>query len=64
MWKDPIVDEIRKAREELADQCSFDPEKVSVFLFDLQSRSERKTVSLHMLEEIRDNACQKLREIP
>ncbi|MBI2266489.1 MAG: hypothetical protein HYU64_15215 [Armatimonadetes bacterium] len=28
MWKDPIVEEIHKVREEIARECGYDPEKI------------------------------------
>ncbi len=41
MWKDPIVDEVRKAREELASRFDYDLGRISEFLREEERKSNR-----------------------
>lgn len=45
MYRDPIVDEVRKAREEYAQQFNFDLHELIADLQRRQRESGRKTVS-------------------
>jgi len=46
MWEDPIVEEVRKVREEHAASLGYDLEKIFQDLKEREQRSGRKTVSL------------------
>jgi len=46
MWKDPIVEEVRKIREEHAAQFGFDLKAIYDDLKITEKRSERKIVNL------------------
>lgn len=46
MWNDPIVEEVRKIREEHAARFDFDLEKIFQDLKEQERRSGRKVVSL------------------
>jgi hypothetical protein len=46
MWKDPIVEEVRKIREEHAARFGFDLKAIYDDLKKTEKRSERKIVSL------------------
>ena len=46
MWKDPIVEEVRKIREEHAARFDYDFEAIYEDLKETERRSGRKTVSL------------------
>lgn len=46
MWNDPIVEEVRKVREEHAARFDYDLERIFQDLKELEKRSERKVVSL------------------
>lgn len=46
MWEDPIVEKVRKVREEHAASLGYDLEKIFQDLKEREQRSGRKTVSL------------------
>jgi hypothetical protein len=46
MWRDPIVEEVRKAREEHAARFAYDLEAIYQDLKETERRSGRKVVSL------------------
>ncbi len=46
MWRDPIVEEIRKNREEYAARFNYDIKAICRAAREHQEKSERKTVSL------------------
>jgi hypothetical protein len=46
MWRDPIVEEIRKLREEYAARFNYDIKAICYEARKHQETSERKTVSL------------------
>jgi hypothetical protein len=46
MWKDPIVEEVRKIREEHAARFAYDLKAIYEDLKETERRSGRKTVSL------------------
>lgn len=46
MWKDPIVEEVRKIREEHAARFNYDLDAIYKDLKRLEQESGRKTVSL------------------
>jgi hypothetical protein len=50
MWKDPIVEKIRKNREKIFARFDYDVKKFSAFLMVQQKKSGRKIVTL---EEMR-----------
>ena len=41
MWKDPIVEEVREARAELAKKCDYDIEKISKMIKAGEKRSKK-----------------------
>jgi len=43
-WKDPLVEEVRKIRSEIAAEHDFDFDKFSRYLFEIQSNSPRKPI--------------------
>jgi hypothetical protein len=45
MWKDPIVEETRRLREELARSFNNDPEAIFRYIREEQRKSKRKVVS-------------------
>ena len=45
MWKDPIVEETRRLREELAMSLNNDPEAIFRYIREEQRKSKRKIVS-------------------
>lgn len=45
-WTDPIVEEVRSAREELLAGCDFDLEKLTAALRERQRSGGRKEVTL------------------
>ena len=55
MWKDPIVEEIHKIREEHAARFNYDPVAIYKDLKRLEQESGRKTVSLKpkLVQEVR-----------
>ncbi|MGD9633843.1 MAG: hypothetical protein AB7U97_11250 [Pirellulales bacterium] len=46
MWQDPIVEEVRKRREEYAAKFNFDLKAICQDLRERQKHSDRKIVSL------------------
>lgn len=46
MWNDPIVEEVRKVREEHAARFDYDLERIFQDLKEQEKRSGRKVVSL------------------
>lgn len=46
MWNDPIVEEVRKAREEHAAKFDYDLKRIFQDLKEQEQRSGRKVVSL------------------
>jgi hypothetical protein len=46
MWDDPIVEEVRKVREEHAASLDYDLKRIFQDLKEREQRSGRKTVSL------------------
>ncbi|HSG41217.1 MAG TPA: hypothetical protein VLE27_16375 [Thermoanaerobaculia bacterium] len=46
MWEDPIVEEVRKVREEHAARFDYDLEKIFKDLKERESKSGHKVVSL------------------
>lgn len=46
MWKDPIVEEVRKVREEHAARFDYDLERIFQDLKEQEQKSGRKVVSL------------------
>ena len=46
MWNDPIVEEVRKTREEHAARFDYDLEKIFQDLKEQERQSNRKVVSL------------------
>jgi hypothetical protein len=40
--KDPVVEEVRKIRADMAAECGFDFDTFSRYLFEIQSTSPRK----------------------
>lgn len=46
MWKDPIVEEVRKIREEHAARFNYDPVAIYKDLKRLEQESGRETVTL------------------
>jgi hypothetical protein len=52
IWKDPVVEEVRKIRAEIAAENDFDFDKFSNYLYELQSNSPRKPLkATHMKHE-------------
>jgi len=45
-WIDPIVEEVRTAREELLAECDFDLEKLAAYLRKRQQAGGRQAVAL------------------
>jgi hypothetical protein len=45
-WTDPIVEEVRSAREKLLAECDFDLEKLAAYLRERQRAGGRHTVTL------------------
>jgi hypothetical protein len=45
MWQDPIVEEIRKIREEFAKKHNFDLRKMFKTLKEMEAKNNRPTVS-------------------
>ena len=45
MWKDPIIKETRKLREEYAAQFNHDPDAIFADIFIRQEKTKRKVVS-------------------
>lgn len=46
MWQDPIVEEVRRYRQEYAAQFNYDLKAICQDLRDRQKKSSRKVVSL------------------
>lgn len=51
MWKDPIVEEARKAGAKLAEKCDYDFYKFSRMLKEHQKSSDKVIVSKKKLKE-------------
>lgn len=51
MWKDPIVEKIRKNREKLFARFDYDVKKFSAYLMEQQKKSGRKIVTLEEMRE-------------
>jgi len=51
MWKDPIVEKVRKNREKLLAKFNYDLEKFSEYIIEAQKKGKRKIITL---EEIRN----------
>jgi hypothetical protein len=45
-WPDPIVEEVRSAREELLAECDLDLEKLAAYLRERQRAGGRQAVTL------------------
>ncbi|NQT71807.1 MAG: hypothetical protein HQ553_03430 [Chloroflexi bacterium] len=45
MWQDPIVDEVRKARDEYAKQLNYDLRAIYQDIKEQETKAGRKTVS-------------------
>lgn len=51
MWKDPIVEEIRKAGAKLAEKCNYDFNKFSKMLKEHQKNSDKVIISKKTLKD-------------
>jgi hypothetical protein len=45
-WTDPIVEEVRSAREKLLAECDFDQEKLAAYLRERERAGGRQAVTL------------------
>lgn len=45
-WTDPIVEDVRSAREKLLAECDFDLEKLAAYLRERQRAGGRQAVTL------------------
>lgn len=45
MWKDPIVEETRRLRKELADECRNDPQAIATYIREKERESPRCVVT-------------------
>jgi hypothetical protein len=61
MWRDTIVDETRKAREEYAARFNYDLEAIYRDLKEKEEKSEREVVSLPPRESVLLTATQGIR---
>jgi hypothetical protein len=52
MFKDPIVEEVRKIREEQAEKCNYDLDKIFDQAIKRQKKSKQITVSFAIRERI------------
>ena len=50
MWKDEIVEEVRKTREQIFAEFDYDMKKYSAYIIESQKRENRKLVSLQDLK--------------
>jgi hypothetical protein len=62
MLKDPIVEETRKAREELAAQFDYDPRRISEYLISNQAVSGKNYVRNEAYSTLEDSADYKKAE--
>ena len=53
MWKDPIVEEVHKAREKLMEECDNDPEKLFEYLCKQQEKHKDRLVTKEMIDKRR-----------
>jgi hypothetical protein len=51
MWTDPIVEEVRKTREQIFSEFDYDMKKYSAYINETQKKEKRKIVTL---EDIRN----------
>lgn len=61
MWRDTIVDETRKAREEYAAKFNYDLEAIYRDLKEKEEKSEREVVSLPPRESVSLTTVQGMR---
>lgn len=53
MWKDPIVEEIRKAGAKLAEECGYNPHTFADMLRQHQKEANWPTVSLDYMKKLK-----------
>jgi len=53
MWKDKIVEEVRKTREKILKEFNYDMVKYSEFIIESQKKSKRKIISLEEMKRLR-----------
>ena len=51
MWKDPIVEKVRKNREKIFAEFDFDMKKYSQYIIEAQKKGNRKLISLEELSK-------------
>jgi len=61
MWKDPIVKEVRKAREEHAAKFNFDIKSIIEDARQKQATGKHQVVSFAVIKKRKDNWCQTLK---
>lgn len=52
MWKDEIVEEVRKNREKLFAQFDYDIKKFSDYILEAQTKETRKIVTLEEMRKL------------
>jgi hypothetical protein len=52
MWKDTIVEQVRKNREKLFARFDYDLEKFSAYLIEAQKKEKRKIITLEEMRKL------------
>lgn len=53
MWKDKIVEEVRKTREKIFEEFDYDLKKYSDFIIASQKKEKRKIITLEEMKRLK-----------
>ncbi|HPI21119.1 MAG TPA: hypothetical protein PKY56_12195 [Candidatus Kapabacteria bacterium] len=55
MWKDNIVEEVRKVREKIFAEFDFDIKKYSSYIIEAQKKEKRKFITLEEMKKLKNS---------
>jgi hypothetical protein len=55
MWKDTIVEQVRKNREKLFSEFNYDIKKFTEYIIQAEKNSKRKIVTLDEMRKLKEN---------